>query len=62
MDTIRAKAQSLKQALAEEEAALERAIQETSSAKRRKTDDKDTKKDIEAEADDAAMGAAEQLG
>ena len=62
VDTIRAKAQSLKQALAEEEAALERAIQETSSAKRRKTDDKDTKKDTEAEADDAAMGAAEQLG
>lgn len=62
VDTIRAKAQSLKQALAEEEAALERAIRETNSGKKRKTDDKDTKDDIEAAAADAAMGAAEQLG
>ena len=62
VDTIRAKAQSLKEALAEEEAALARATKETGKIKKRKTDDKDTKSEIEAAGADAAMAAAEQLG
>ena len=62
VDAVRAKAQGLKEALAEEEAALERAIHEKGKVKKRRTDGKDTKDDIEAAGTDAAMGAAEQLG